>query len=596
MANYRLPLDLTGTQATNRVSQTRTLNMATKQGDKFFIPENAPFFAENCVVFKVGTPTPLTRGVDYELVFDYPDLFRMTQKNIYGGVKFKDRNITGQVRIEMQALGGPFLQPVQNILETTARNKTNVSTATWGEIAGVPAGFPVLNHPMDNDDFTGFSSINTTLQEGVALILAGGSGGGGDGSAAMAALQAHLRNPTNAHNKAAVGLGNVSNFAMSTYAEADLGVNNRYTSPAMVKYLISRYAGLTQIEQLQTQLAVLSRDVAQVQQGQQETATMVANIDRKVKELSDAFTSVKQEFGNVLNYVSDLGLSIENIQNIVENIRVQMDDALDRVAGMESVVAQLQLENANISTELSRLSTNIGGLDNRVSDLEVSMEEITKAVNTLNEKVLYPINRYVNAGTYNFSIKPGETRFLTLFGAGGAGGLLIPVGEEGMVDPRGLKGGDTFLVLNTDVSNGTTTNGDVVLRANGGWGGQSSKQSAGGVDKFGQGGAGGTTLTTGLFSIISNAIGAGGQDGNGSPGPSHPGAAGHVVNGKKYCDGGAAPISAGAGGAGAMVKASIKNTYTFDLEFTVVVGVQPSNIYGNNYLPAAPGLFIINNA
>lgn len=593
MATYRYPLDILGTSPSNRVTQTRTLNMTTKMGDKFFIPENAPFFAEGCEIYKVGSPTPLVRGIDYELIFNFPDIFQITEKNIYGGVKFKNRNISGQVRIDAQILGGPFLQPVQNILETIARNKTNVNTATWGELAGVPAGFPVLDHTMISDDEIGYGEINTTLRD-IAALLAGMTGGGtgGDGTA-LALIRSHISNPTNAHNKSAVGLSNVPNFALSTYEEADLGVNNRLVSPALTKYLISKYSGLQSITSIQQQVNIINRDILVLQQGLQENNINVGNLDDQVTSLNNQFENVRLEFANILIYVNDLGGSIENIQNLIQDTKLQVEEALIRVSEMESIVNQIQFENGNISSELLRINTDLNGLSNRTDALETTMLTMALSIAKINNAVLYPIRRFIQEGSYHFSVSPGETRQITLIGTGGAGGIVIPLGQDGVVEPRGAKGGDTVLVLNTDITNGINSAGEIVLRADGGYGGQCSKQSAGGIDYFGKSGPGGNTAYTGLFNIISNSIGAGGVDGNGSVGPSHAGAIGHQVQGKTFGSGGAAPIAAATGSAGAKIVAKITNTFNFDLEFTVKVGEAPHNILTNNYTPAAPGLFII---
>lgn len=594
MANYRYPLDLLGVEPGNKVTQTRTLNMTTKMGDKFIIPADAPFFAESLIVFKVGTPTPLVRGIDYELIFDLPDIFTLTQKNVYGGIKFKDRQITGQVRVEMQVLGGPFLQPVQNTLETIARNKTNVNTATWGEIAGIPAGFPVLNHTQTSDDLIGFGEVNTTLREILSALLANaGGGGGGESNSAMVALLAHVNNPTLAHNKSAVGLGNVPNYAVSTYEESDLGVNNKLTTPALVKYLIAKYSGLSTVQTIQQDISILNRDVGLLQQNVEENNINVANLSSAVASLSNQFENVRKEFANVLIYISDLTASIENIQSIVQNIKIQIDSALETVSQMELVVNQLKLQNENIEIELSNLVLGLSDLTSRVESLEESSLQLTITVSNLSTMTLYPTRRFISAGSFHFSIKKGESRRITLIGAGAAGGVLIPIGQEGLVEPRGQKGGDTVLWLNTDLTNGSNGAGDIVLKAEGGYGGQSSKQSAAGVDYFGQPGPGGQTTFTGLFNIVSNSVGAGGVAGNGAPGVSHPGAVGQTIQGRSFGAGGASAMTAASGSAGAMIVAQITNTFEFDLNFTVEVGKAPANILGNNYTPATPGLFIL---
>ncbi len=596
MANYRLPLDLTGTLASNRVTQTRTLNMTSKMGDKFIIPADAPFFADNLVITKVGTATPMTRGVDYELIFEYPDLFQMTQKYIYGGIKFKNRNITGQVTLVLQALGGPFLQPVQNTLETIARNKTNVNTATWGELAGVPAGFPVLNHPQTSDDFTGFGQIQSTLNDGIALLLAGTGGGTGSSDAAMALIRSHMTNPSNAHTKAAVGLGSVPNFSMATYEESDLGVNNRFTSPAIVKYLIGKYSGLTAITDIQTHLNVIDRDVGAIQQGLEQNNISVSQISQRVSGLDNSFQNVRQEFSNVLTYVNDLGSSIENIQYVVEGVRTQIEDSLRRVSDMEALVGQIRIENENINSVLSTLSEGISGLSSRTTAVEINLATAIKDIAKLNTTLLYPLRRFISAGSYNFSIKPNETRVITLVGPGGGGGIVIPTDKVGVMPGYGNRGSDTYLILNTDLSNGINTNGDVVARAEAGGGGQSSIQGANGIEHFGVGGVGGQTTYTGLFTVINNVIGAGGLNAETIVPVNHPGAAGQTIQGKKYADGGASPSLAGSGAAGAMIILSITNTYQWDLEFTAVVGEAPRNVTGNNLQPAAPGLFFIDIA
>lgn len=595
MAEFRYPLDLSGTNPSNKVTQTRTLNMTTKNGDKFFIPSDAPFYGESVIITRASSNTPLVRGVDYELIFDYPDLFETTQKYIFGGVKFKDRNISGQVTIQMQVMGGPFLQPVQNTLESIARNRTNVNTATWGELAGVPAGFPVLNHVMESDDMVGFGDLNTTIKEFTALILEylGGGTGGGGSNAAIALIQAHIANPTNAHSKSAVGLGNVPNYAVSTFAEADLGVNNKLVTPAISKYLISRYSGISDILAIQQQIIQINRSIVDLSTSQNTVNINVSNLTQQVNQLNQNFEMVKQEFNNLKTYVQDLSGNIQTITDLVNTLREQVNSALQTISSMQTTVNRISQENVEINTTLGQLKTNLDKLNLSVSDLTNKVNDLDDDLNKVKGYVLYPIRRFIPAGTYHFNIAPGEKRTITLYGPGGGGGVMIPVGRNNVTDIRGENATDTVLYLNTDLTNGMNNVGKVILKAGGGRGGYSTTQSATGIEVYGKGGAGGVTSSDNFVIIIANGLGQAGIDGSSAPTGSHPGGTGNTVQGIVFGNGGASNQACGSGGAGAFIRAEIKNDKTFDLMFTIQVGVAGKNAAENNLVAAGSGLAII---
>lgn len=594
MADYRYPLDLSGTNSANKVKQTRTLNMTTKNGDSFFIPADAPFFGDSVVIIKNGTNTPLTEGLDYELIFDFPDIFDLTQKKVYGGVKFKDRKMTGQVTITMQVVGGEFLQPVQNILETTARNKTNVSTATWGELAGVPAAFPVLDHTNQSTDLVGFNELNISFKEWSALLLEWISGGTGNNSNNMLSLlQAHINNNTSAHSKSAVGLGNVPNYSIATFDEADLGVNNKLITPGIVKYLIGKYSGISEINAINTSIIQINKTLLTISTSQQQLGEDQAKLNTSYKTVVESFNLVKNEFANLKLYIQDLTVNIETVNQTINTIKLQVDNSLEKVQSMQSKVENISTDNLQIKTNLATLSADLETIKLDISGLGKDLRDLTTRVDQVFTTLIYPNRRFISTGTYHFSIKPGQTRQVSLYAPGGGGGMMIPIGEEDVSDARGDNATDSILYLNTDTTNGTPTVGKIILRALGGRGGFSTTQAPTGIEKYGKGGAGGKVYVDNFATSISQGVGSSGIDGGGDATGSHAGAKGQTVQGIPIGDGGASNKACGSGGAGGFVVATIKNTFDFDLMFTMQIGTPGKNASANDLLEAKPGLGII---
>lgn len=598
MSNYRYPLDLLGTSAANRVTQLRTLNMSTKNGEKFFIPTNAPFFrgegALTHTVKLVGASTNLVEGVDYKLVLEYTDIFQVTQKPVFGGILFKNRSIAGQIQFTAQVLGGEFLQPIQNILETVVRNKSNINTATWGEIAGVPAGYPVLDHTHESTDIVGIGEVVNVLREYVALaleILSGNGGGGSGGQNAIALIEAHKANPVNAHQKSAVGLGNVPNFGAANFDEADQGVNNKLTTPSIVRYMINKFSGIESINNINRMLTEINRDILNLQNSNVTMSTDIANLKRDVKSIQDGFRDIRQEFANVLLYIQDLSVTIQDIQNAVNGALQQVQTISVRMSKIETSFDAMVINVEKNKTDIAALRADFDELKGINDGLEEVMTETVKRMNKLEEANLYPIRRFIPQGTFHFRIKPGEKRLLSLYAAGGGGGILKPFREEHQSDNRGEHGGDTVLWLNTDVSNGMNNVGKIVLKAEGGKAGWSSTQTNTGIDVYGKGGRGGNTEFDGtIVAVKNNGIGKGGEDGKASASGSHAGGVGNNVQGKVFGNGGSAINTVGSGGAGGFISAEIENTFTFDLVFTLIVGAVGKNAEGNALTQAGPGL------
>lgn len=230
---YLYPLDLTGTQPSNRIkNEKHTVSPPSQITQASFIVLRAcPFFADN-IVIKDGitaTARTLAFGEDYILTHKSIALTMLTKKPVYASIMFKDRNYTGSVYVTYNTVGGEYNLPDYTIVEKLTRQKYVLTHTSFDQIVGLPAAYPNPPHQHDPTDLVGMSTVVDKMAEIAAAIRST------QGSYGLlnTVVNGHI-NSAVAHTSAQVGLGNVKNYDIAVDSDFPLRAADKYATAVTV--------------------------------------------------------------------------------------------------------------------------------------------------------------------------------------------------------------------------------------------------------------------------------------------------------------------------------------------------------------------------
>lgn len=594
MANIGYALDILGTNPNNKVSETRTLTKKAIDGRAFVIPKAAPFFAEGVVVVSNGVR--LIENKDYHLILVSEELSHTTERKVVGGILFNTLAVNTQVSFDVQTIGGDFNLPVGNTAENLARLIRNPTFTTWSQLVGTPAGLPTHSHIHDWGSTVGWEGFIAKFEQLINVLLISAGTGGGSDSAFLVALQNHLKSTT-AHTPAAVGLGNLSNFTLAQ--DADYNTlpypNNKYVTPRSVMYAITRFIG---------------NDL----KAQQEL----------IDNLEDTLNSNTQAYKDLVNEWNDLQLTLravnQNYGTMVTSVNAYKEDLLRFEQEYRNIGEQQELWNAKVSefnqtvqgygkqyedfikvrdqllTGFETMTTAFTEHKTLVTEVSTAITALAARVDSLEKHGMYPENKILTAGSFNFKIKPGQKFAITLIGAGGGVGEYITDSVSSGAIYNGEHGGSTSLFCMQDLTNGEfSPSTQAVATAGGGFGAIASYgNSAGVVATHGIGGRGGNFRLHPSIIPEEASNGEGGLKGYGNyvKGDLSTQDMGYEYFGNKFGKGATTENALGQGGEAAIVRFRFENKLKVDLEFMLVVGVA-----GRSYNPdksnATGGLAIL---
>lgn len=238
------PFDPTGLATSNKVTETQAIESRGMFDHYYIIPRSGPFYAETVRLrlypagANINNPAggePLEEGLHFNFGYHFAHASHTIGKPVYGAISFYDRQLTGQLRMEYQTLGGDWVLDDQKMTELLGNVAYNPRTATWEQVVELPHQFPVVNHDFNIDDFVGMSEVVDQLEDITDAINQKTAGGMAD----------HVNAKNNPHevSKDQVGLGLVDNFPTAAPAEATGGTaNNRFMTPLRTKQLIDATA------------------------------------------------------------------------------------------------------------------------------------------------------------------------------------------------------------------------------------------------------------------------------------------------------------------------------------------------------------------
>lgn len=111
-----------------------------------YVPRAAPFFsARNFKLYRQGSTTPLTYGVDYVFGNPFDRFIVKYNRNVYGSIVFL-KSISAVILADYDTIGGPFITDDVAYASLIANIANSERIADWSQVTGAPAGFPADPH------------------------------------------------------------------------------------------------------------------------------------------------------------------------------------------------------------------------------------------------------------------------------------------------------------------------------------------------------------------------------------------------------------------------------------------------------------------
>lgn len=255
----QLPLDLSGTALTNKVTAERHTVAAT--GTRAFVTTRGPFYTRGMIVRNRTSGAVLAPDVDYRPVHLFIEASLRAGQEICSVVIILPACRATDIEIDYQAVGGEYSASVTAIAQMLDGLDLDNRTVNWGDIIGAPEYFPPTAHLHDIGDLYGFEYLVAVLEQIRRAILLGDQAAfdeirqyidlkDNELRALITSMDSlvndHINNTNNPHNttKAQVGLGSVQNYGVAATADATTGTaNNLYMTPLRVKEAITSQVG-----------------------------------------------------------------------------------------------------------------------------------------------------------------------------------------------------------------------------------------------------------------------------------------------------------------------------------------------------------------
>lgn len=488
----------------------------TRVGDASFIRFRAGPAHRNSIVVQSGTQSTrvtLNEGEHYELVYKHLTASRVLDPEFFGGIILLNRTFNGSIWLEYQSLGGGFVVNSPEIIEAFSRSLHNIRYLTFESIAGMPAGFPVIDHAVEGDTLINMEDVADAIAAVAAAITAKGGG------TVDAQLLVHLEALTS-HTKSQVGLSLLNNWGTASLAGVQAGVINAYVNAAVLKQYVESVLPTDAINDIQDALTAIDNTIT----GQ---ATSIGNINLSLSNVADAVSVLEDAVADIVLWADGVDDSILAILGDIDSLFTQAGTALS--------TANAALSSANIA--LSRIAAG-------------------------------EFQGTYNQGSFNFLIRPTHSKNIQLVAAGGNGGSVV---LDALDYVPAIQGSYIELKRHTNLSTGAnlTEPVTVALVKGGGTGGMTFEPT-----RYGAGGLGGTaTVNLSEVELTPSPVvtnGVAGEDGDDTQTVDTIGAAGLTIGSVVYGKGSDGSAMAGAGGSGGQCSFTIANNSVHAQRYSLV--------------------------
>lgn len=178
-------LDTSGTNPDNTINDELHLIPLITEGSnhRVIIPKQAPYFLngsnEDMKVYLVNGPTRtiLQKGEDWQPLFKFDQATRTIGLPVYGAISIINPDLSsGTVSIDYHTIGDNWILQPSAIADILNGLSGDITRTYWEQVTGYPSQFPVVNHPHEESDLIGLSSVVEAIEELAAAVTARSAG------------------------------------------------------------------------------------------------------------------------------------------------------------------------------------------------------------------------------------------------------------------------------------------------------------------------------------------------------------------------------------------------------------------------------------
>lgn len=345
MSDFLYPLDVTGSQTSNRVrGEFQTLTPPVQSDNfHFILSKSGPYYRDTMIIRHVPTDRVLIRGIDWEPGHIFNSATFETEHvkgGIYQSILFLDRTLDGQIElVEYNVLGGQWSLDENKLLEILSNKLIDPRQASYEQVSGKPEVFPPQSHMHQVNDFIGMrEQVEATNQVAGAI----------------------REQTENLAAKLAVYLNNY--YSKSDIDQLIMGVSSQ---------LIEGIAG--------PQLDIILREIVNERllevYTKTEIDTMLLNITNLFNKYYDIEAIDLLLAGKVDNTTFQQGLSDKTTKSYVDTLVSSSVDGLATKTSVTDLSALLIQKETGLQQQINIVNSIIAGLGGQVQDY-VTRDEI----------------------------------------------------------------------------------------------------------------------------------------------------------------------------------------------------------------------------
>lgn len=171
---YKYPLDLTGRNPNNLVlGEPHVLPTGVNRA---VVPNYGAFYSASLVVRDADSGVALVPHEQFKAIQLYQEATEKTGQEVTAALVVTDTNVSENIIIDYQAIGGEFSYSVTGLREMLSQLDIDNRPVRWGDILGKPNLYPAAPHLHDAGDLYGFEYMVEAIDTLRHAIMVGQEG------------------------------------------------------------------------------------------------------------------------------------------------------------------------------------------------------------------------------------------------------------------------------------------------------------------------------------------------------------------------------------------------------------------------------------
>lgn len=367
------PLDLRCELTSNRIEESHVIG--TDQYRAFAL-RNGPFYSKDFVLKEKSSGKLLKRGLDYELVYFFDDIAKLTPGlEIVGVVVVHNTKVATDLVSVANYVGGPFAHSAEAIDKAITDLELNNRNTHWKFVIEKPDLFQPSPHMHDFGDVFGMeylisilAHIRDTLmvgnnkqleqiREAVSEMI----------DALIQRIKEHEENKENPHEVTAEQVNCYDKEAIDSMMEdiskrfddIELDLSNVWD---VIREIINR------IEGIEEAIAGLAERVSGVEESLSRLHNQIAEINDRLKDIEKAIDDILKEIQALKDKNASQDEEINNNKKAIEDLQQENEE-------QDTAIEQLRNDMNQKDTEHDEALTD---LDNRLDQIEAGDSDNVK--------------------------------------------------------------------------------------------------------------------------------------------------------------------------------------------------------------------------